>query len=237
MSTRTRQQQINDQARNADYEVGYARPPIRNRFKKGQSGNPYGRPKGAKNNRPAPNEQRLKTIILDEAYRTITVSEGERKITLPMVQAIVRSLGVAAVKGQYRATRLFTEIVAEVEGDNRRQHDQLLEAMIDYKQYWERELERRAKQGITGPEPLPHPDHIIIDPMTGRVHINGPTTKEEKAVWEQIRADKEARAKKIAGLLEFLEKEKLNNRQRKIILDKLGQERRMQAKLARLIPD
>ena len=30
----------------ADYEVGYGKPPKHTRFKKGQSGNPKGRPKG-----------------------------------------------------------------------------------------------------------------------------------------------------------------------------------------------
>ena len=32
-----------------DYEVGYRRPPIETQFKPGQSGNPKGRPKKAKN--------------------------------------------------------------------------------------------------------------------------------------------------------------------------------------------
>jgi hypothetical protein len=32
-----------------DYEVGYGRPPRHTRFAKGQSGNPRGRPCGAKN--------------------------------------------------------------------------------------------------------------------------------------------------------------------------------------------
>ena len=32
-----------------DYEVGYGKPPRHTRFTKGQSGNPRGRPAGAKN--------------------------------------------------------------------------------------------------------------------------------------------------------------------------------------------
>ena len=35
-----------------DYEVGYGKPPKEHRFKKGQSGNPRGRPKDAKFSRP-----------------------------------------------------------------------------------------------------------------------------------------------------------------------------------------
>lgn len=31
-----------------DYDVGYGKPPKRTQFKKGKSGNPKGRPKGAK---------------------------------------------------------------------------------------------------------------------------------------------------------------------------------------------
>ena len=33
----------------ADYEIGYGKPPVKTRFKPGQSGNPRGRPKGVRN--------------------------------------------------------------------------------------------------------------------------------------------------------------------------------------------
>jgi hypothetical protein len=82
----------------------------------------------------------MKRIIFDEAYRTVKLNEGDRKINLPMIQAIIRSLAVAAVKGQHRALRPFTDLVNAVEEDNKRQHDELVKSAIEYKTSWEREL-------------------------------------------------------------------------------------------------
>ena len=72
------------------YEVGFGKPPEHTRFKLGQSGNPKGRPKGSRNKIPALIEERLKKIILEEAYYSITVNDGDRILTLPMAQAVVR---------------------------------------------------------------------------------------------------------------------------------------------------
>ena len=49
------------------YDVGYGKPPVTTRFKKGKSGNPRGRRKGAKNKLPTLNEERLKSIVIGEA--------------------------------------------------------------------------------------------------------------------------------------------------------------------------
>ena len=59
--------------RPAAYAVGYGKPPAHSRFTPGQSGNPKGRPKGARNRAAAPGHQenRLQSIILDEAYRGV----------------------------------------------------------------------------------------------------------------------------------------------------------------------
>jgi hypothetical protein len=176
----------------ARYDVGYGKPPAESRFKPGQSGNPRGRPKGAKNRVPALNEERLKSIILEEAYRAIRINDGDRQIKVPMAQAIVRAVAVNAVKGQQRAQRLFTEMLTTTERENLALHNEFLDVAMTYKVEWERELERRRRIGITDlPEPLPHPDHIVLDTRLGTIRITGPSTKEEKALYDLIKDRRE----------------------------------------------
>ena len=97
------------------YEVGYGKPPKQHRFKKGQSGNPRGRPKGAKSSKSTLPEERLKDIVLEEADRTITVRDGDRAVTLSMAEAIIHRLAVDAAKGVPRAQRLFIDMLSMIE--------------------------------------------------------------------------------------------------------------------------
>jgi hypothetical protein len=168
------------------YDVGYGKPPAVTRFKSRKSGNPRGRPKGSANKvkKPALNEERMKSILLDEAYRTIKVNEGTGQISVPMAQAVIRSLAVNAVKGNQRAQRLFTELLFTTERENKRLHEEWLNTAISYKVEWERELARRERLGIIAPDPLPHPDHVVIDMRSGQVAIKGPMSKEEKVQWD-----------------------------------------------------
>ena len=166
------------------YEVGYRKPPEKTRFKPGQSGNPGGRPKGSKNRQAGLRADQLGEIVLAEAYRPIRINDGDRQVSVPMIQAVVRSVAVNAVKGQPRAQRLFTEMVSATERANQQIQDDLLEVASTYKTDWERELDRRARLGITGPEPLPHPDHVIINFRTGTVEVRGPAAREEKVKWD-----------------------------------------------------
>ncbi len=171
----------------SDYEVGYGKPPVHSQFKPGQSGNPSGRPKGAKsamNRGSTVNAERLKAIVLDEAYRIIGVRDGDRLIEIPVIKAIVRSVALSAAKGDQKSQRMILELLQGVERENKALHDAWLETVIEYKTSWERELHRRETQNLSGLEPFPHPDDIEIDLKAGQVKFLGPMTKDDKVKWD-----------------------------------------------------
>ena len=76
------------------YEVGYGKPPKATRFRKGQSGNPRGRPKGA---------QGLRSLLEEALAQEITVSEGGRTTRISKREALILSLITKALKGDMRA--------------------------------------------------------------------------------------------------------------------------------------
>ena len=188
------------------YEVGYCKPPPQTQFKPGRSGNPKGRPKGAKNKMPALWELRLKSMIQKEAYRTIKVREANGEITLTMAEAVLRSVAVNAAKGNLRAQQLFLHTLGVVEDENYATYSSYVQTMIDYKYNWEEEIERCKRQGLPIPNPVPHPDHIEIDSRTGLVHIRGPLNKEDKVQWDKLRKRKMAAREAISEMRKEMRK-------------------------------
>jgi hypothetical protein len=99
--------------REDDAEVGYRNPPRSARFQKGKSGNPMGRPKGSKNKHGQ--GERLRQLMLMEAYRPVKVAAEDSECTMPLAQAVLRSLGEAAAKGEARAQATFLRMVSASE--------------------------------------------------------------------------------------------------------------------------
>lgn len=172
------------------YRVGYGKPPVEHRFQKGQSGNPKGRAKGS-TNKPKVNTghgmRAAEEFLRHEAYRPVTLREDGQLIELPAIQAVFRAMGVAAMKGNRFAQKTMAELVTGLEQRDAEARFELFGNALEYKQRWSDEIERCEKHNLPVPEPIPHPDDIIIDPRLGDVRILGPQTKEEKAHYDKAR--------------------------------------------------
>ena len=89
-----------------DYQVGYGKPPRHTRFKKGQSGNPRGRPPGAKN---------LPTLLSEALNERVIVTDngGQRSITKR--QAIITQLVNRSATADLRAIKILLDILQNIE--------------------------------------------------------------------------------------------------------------------------
>jgi hypothetical protein len=85
------------------------------------------------------------------------------------------------------AQRSFVRIVQLAEQGRIASEQEYLEVVLGYKAYWEEELNRRRALAISAPDPIPHPDDIIINPRAGTITIMGPMTAEEKPKWDKVR--------------------------------------------------
>ena len=168
------------------YDVGFGKPPKETQFKKGQSGNPAGRPKGRQNKPKVGIDGRMKKLILDEAYREISINDERGQTDITIMEAAIRSLGIKAAKGDARSQKIFFDVVRDVEKRDELIYRDLLQTAVEYKDHWHEQIERCEAQGIPAPSPLPHPDHIHIDYDTGRVVIWGPVDKAEKKTFDSI---------------------------------------------------
>ena len=93
------------------YEVGYGKPPKHSRVVKGQILNPNGRRQGSKNKPKEASNSETRAIVLKSAKRTLRVNEAGEAVTVPMVEAVVRSLEMAALKGNVWAMWKYPTLV------------------------------------------------------------------------------------------------------------------------------
>jgi len=88
------------------YQVGYGKPSAQTRFKKGQSGNPNGRPKGTLN---------LATVITKTLRERVVINEnGQRKIVTKL-EAAVKQLVNKAASGDLPAFRQLSGLLQMAE--------------------------------------------------------------------------------------------------------------------------
>jgi Family of unknown function (DUF5681) len=90
----------------SDHRVGYGNPPLHTRFKKGESGNPKGRPRGSKN---------LATLLEKELKERVVVTENGRRRSITKQEAMLKHLVNKAVSGDRRLMQLLLDEIRLLE--------------------------------------------------------------------------------------------------------------------------
>jgi Family of unknown function (DUF5681) len=84
------------------YKVGYRRPPLATRFRPGTSGNPRGRPMGARN---------LATVLAETLAERVVVTENGRRKRITKLEAAVKQLVNRAASGEARSMSLLLALI------------------------------------------------------------------------------------------------------------------------------
>lgn len=87
---------------NKQYEVGYKKPPKHGQFKKGQSGNPRGRPK--KKDSEMPDARLALARVLNEQ---VAVKDNDKVRSLSKIELVMRQVVDKAAAGDFRPMRLL----------------------------------------------------------------------------------------------------------------------------------
>jgi hypothetical protein len=87
--------------------VGYGKPPRKNQFKPGQSGNPRGRPKGAKG---------LKAELRAELDEFVTIMVDGKPRRIRKRRLVIKALAAQAAKGNVAAADKLLALVIQAEG-------------------------------------------------------------------------------------------------------------------------
>ena len=146
--------------------IGRGKPPPAHRWSKGQSGNPAGRPprarpQGSRGDRLLGADEPTRMMILEDAYRLITVKEDGVEYEMPMSEAIWRAMGRAALSGDRLAQYRYTRIVREMEREQLAAQAALYHAL-------EREHYRRLPGASFA-------DDLVYDVTSGAVVVRGHT--------------------------------------------------------------
>jgi hypothetical protein len=95
-----------DRSEKPNASAGYCNPPTHTRFKKGQSGNPHGRPKGTLT---------MATVLERTLREKVVVNENGRRRTITKLEAAITQLTNRAASGELKAVQLLAALVRSAE--------------------------------------------------------------------------------------------------------------------------
>ena len=92
--------------------VGYGKPPHHSRYKKGESGNLGGRPRGSRNR---------KSIIAKIMFEITSYREGGKSKEATKLELLLRVIQTKAAKGDMAALKLYEQLIGGSEDEEEQQ--------------------------------------------------------------------------------------------------------------------
>ena len=86
-------------------KAGYKRPPVKSRFPKGKSGNPFGRKKGQRN---------MASVLNEVLQQTVTVKQGDKSERLTKGEALIKVIMNKANNGDRRAIEAVSYLAEKI---------------------------------------------------------------------------------------------------------------------------
>ena len=93
-------------SKQVNYEVGYARPPVQSRFKKGRTGNPKGRPRGSK---------KLLTMLHEGIEQKVSIQENGRRRKITKREAMLTQAINKATSGDLKSLQYLLPLILEAD--------------------------------------------------------------------------------------------------------------------------
>ena len=88
----------------ARYPANYRKPPLHTRFKKGQSGNPRGRPK-----------KNLAALLVAALNEKVTATVDGKRKQVTKKEAVITQLVNKSASAELRATKMLIEMIRDIE--------------------------------------------------------------------------------------------------------------------------
>lgn len=128
---------------NNAYRVGYRSPPKTTQFKKGESGNPKGRPKGSRG---------LQTIMVEELKSNVTIHENGRSKTVKKGEVIVKQMVNKAMAGDHKAAHLVLGVSQQHEYQESLKESSVMETLPQEDRIVMQSLIERMKSQLGDPK-------------------------------------------------------------------------------------
>ena len=151
------------------------------RFKKGQPGNPSGRPKKkSTQNHTLVLDTSIDKIILEFANKELTVKSGDKIVTMIGEHALVQSQYKSALNGNVHATKDLLTRTERAENNKKLRQAERADGWREYKAHYSAKLlqMRKLDEEVDENSQLPHPDdvHVSCDNV---VSFSGPMDKDQ----------------------------------------------------------